>query len=216
MKQIQTTHPTGDQKFVPELASMLIIVFALLYTAGWSFASHYFGHFNVGLSALELPKENFLIYSYWVISDHKGLLFFCVVNFLGLIWALVFTIHQWVTHPSARFYLTLMIFPFIILILFAISYRLGTLSADIRFKAQKADSYPAYPSIEIFQTDGASPKQLTESLTSGCYRQLIQNKDKVFVFKPIKSVPQSELSTLVIPMSQLHGMRLLPERKLCD
>ena len=88
-----------------------------------------------------------------------------------------------------------MILPIVILTLFAVSYRLGTLSADLRFKAQKADFYPSYPSIEIFQTDGASPKQLTQSLTSGCYRQLIQNKDKVFVFRPIKSAPQAEIST---------------------
>jgi len=99
---------------------------------------------------------------------------------------------------------------------FAISYRLGTSSADMRFKAQKANHYLSCPSIEIFQTDGASPKQLTQSLTSGCYRQLIQNKDKVFVFKPIKSAPQAEISTLVIPISQIHAMRLLPECKLCD
>ena len=64
MKQTKTTqNQTVDQKNVPELASMLIIVFALLYTAGWSFAYHYFGHFNVGLSALQLPKEDYLVWS---------------------------------------------------------------------------------------------------------------------------------------------------------
>jgi hypothetical protein len=217
MKQKKTTpKPTVDQKNVPELASMLIIVFALLYTAGWSFAYHYFGHFNVGLSALELPKEDYFFYSYWVIADHKGLLLFGVVSFLVVTWGWVYTICQWVTDASTRFYVLLMILPIVMLTLFAISYRLGTSSADLRFKAQKANHYPSYPSIEIFQTDGASPAQLTQSLTSGCYRQLIQNKDKVFVFKPIKSVPQLEISTLVIPMSQVHSMRLLPERKLCD
>ncbi|KPA12077.1 conserved hypothetical protein, membrane [Candidatus Magnetomorum sp. HK-1] len=217
MKQKKTTcKQTVDQKNVPEVASFLIIVFALLYTAGWSFAYHYFGHFNVGLSALELPKEDYFIYSYWVIADHKGLLFYGVLSLLVVTWGLVYTIRQWVTHSSTRFYLLLMIMPIAILTLFAISYRLGTSSADIRFKAQKADFYPAYPSIEIFQTKGASPKQLTQSLTSGCYRQLIQNKDKVFVFKPIKSVPQLEISTLVIPISQVHAMRLLPMRKRCD
>jgi hypothetical protein len=217
MKQKKTTpKPTVDQKNVPELASMLIIVFALLYTAGWSFAYHYFGHFNVGLSALELPKEDYFIYSYWVIADHKGLLFFGVVSFLVMSWGWIYSIRQWVTHASTRFYLLLMILPIVMLTLFAISYRLGTSSADIRFKAQKADFYPSYPSIEIFQTNGASPKQLTQSLTSGCYRQLIQNKDKVFVFRPIKSAPQAEISTLVLPISQVHAMRLLPMRKRCD
>ena len=217
MKQTKTTqNQTVEQKNVPEMASMLIIVFALLYTAGWSFAYHYFGHFNVGLSALELPKEDYFIFSYWVIADHKGLLFFGVVSFFVMSWGWIYTIRLWVTNTSTRFYLLLMILPIVILTLFAISYRLGTSSADIRFNAQKAKHYYSYPSIEIFQKKGASPTQLTQSLTSGCYRQLIQNKDKVFVFRPIKSVPQLEISTLVIPMSQVHSMRLLPERKLCD
>ena len=217
MKKKKTTHEQPvDYKNMPELASLLIIVFALLYTSGWSFDYHYFGHFNVGLSALELPKEDYFIYSYWVIADHKGMLLFGVVSLFVVTWGLAYTIRLWVKASSARFYLYLMILPIIMLSLFAISYHLGTSSADLRFKAQKADFYPSYPSIEIFQTQGATPKELTQSLTTGCYRQLIQNKDKVFVFKPIKSVPQVEISTLVIPISQVHTMRLLPMKKQCD
>jgi len=207
---------TVDQKNVPELASFLIIVFALLYTSGWSFAYHYFGHFNVGLSALELPKEDYFIYSYWVIADHKGKLFLGGISFLCGMWGLSCLIRKWVKQSSTRFYLFLMILPIVILSLFAVSYRLGTSTADLRFQAQKAALYPAYPCIEIFQTDGATPKKLTQSLKSGCYRQLIQNKDKVFVFKPIKSAPQAEVSTFVIPVSQVHAMRLLPMQKICD
>ena len=59
-------------------------------------------------------------------------------------------------------------------------------------------------------------RELTQSFKSGCYRQLIQKKDNVFVFKPIKSAPQAVVSTLVIPVSQVHAMRLLPVQKICD
>jgi len=61
-----------------------------------------------------------------------------------------------------------------------------------------------------------APRELTQSFKSGCYRQLIQNRDNVFVFKPIKSAPQAEVSTLVIPISQVHAMRLLPMQKICE
>jgi hypothetical protein len=61
-----------------------------------------------------------------------------------------------------------------------------------------------------------APRELTQSLKSGCYRQLIQTKDKVFVFKPIKSASQAEVSTFVIPITQVHAMRLLPMQKICD
>ena len=63
-----------DKNGFPELASLMIVLFAVLYTSGWSFAYHYFGYFNVGLSALELPKEEFFIFSYWVIEDNAVIL----------------------------------------------------------------------------------------------------------------------------------------------
>jgi len=144
-------------------------------------------------------KIIYFIYSYWVIADHKGKLFLGGISLLVLIWGFNYMIRRWVKQSTTRFYLLLMILPIVMLSLFAISYRLGTSTANLRFKAQKADFYPSYPSIEIFRTSGSTPKQLTQSLTSGCYRQLIQYKDKVFVFKPIKSAPQAEITTLVIP-----------------
>jgi len=205
-----------DQKKIPEIASLLIIVFSLLYTAGWSFAYHYFSYFNVGLSALELPKEDYFIYSYWVIADNKGKLFLGGTSLFGLIWGWTYMIRQWVKLPTTRFYIFFVILPIVILSMFAVSYRLGTSTASRRFDTQKSDFYPAYPCIEIFQEPGAITNQLIQSLKSGCYRQLIQNKDKIFVFKPIKSAPQAEISILVIPVSQVHAMRLLPTQKRCD
>jgi len=205
-----------DQKNVPEIASLLIIVFSLLYTAGWSFAYHYFGQFNVGLSALDLPKEDYFIYSFWVIADHKGKLFLGGISLLVVMWVSSYMIQKWIKQSTTRLYFFLMIIPIVILTLFTVSYRLGTSTADRKFKAQKSDFYPTYPSIEIFQTQGSTPIQLTQSLTSGCYRQLIQNKDKIFVFKPIKSAPQAEISTIVLFNSQVHAIRLLPMHKRCD
>jgi len=70
------------QKNFSELAALLIFLFSLLYTAGWSFAYHYFAHFNVGLSALELSKEEYFIYSYWVIADHKSKFFVSYSNYM--------------------------------------------------------------------------------------------------------------------------------------
>ena len=129
---------------------------------------------------------------------------------------LTYIVRKSLKHISVKFYLYFISLAIIMLSLFAVSYYLGTVTAEQRFKEQKSDYYPAYPSIEIFQTPGSTPKQLTKALTSGCYRQLIQNKDKVIVFKPIKSVPQADISTVVIPISHVHAMRLLPTHKLCD
>ena len=49
---------------VLDLALAIRLITAWLYTTGWSYASHYFGYFHVGLLALEVPAESFLIYSW--------------------------------------------------------------------------------------------------------------------------------------------------------
>jgi hypothetical protein len=46
---------------VLDLVLALGLITAWLYTVGWSYASHYFGYFHVGLLALEVPAESFLI-----------------------------------------------------------------------------------------------------------------------------------------------------------
>ena len=213
-KRKQDNDKTNKNGF-PELASLMIVLFAVLYTSGWSFAYHYFGYFNVGLSALELPKEEFFIFSYWVIEDNAVILIPCGLFVFLLIWCLLYLIKKF-SNNNIMYYLFLLSLPVILLLLFGMSYRLGTYTAEKRWIAQKNADYPAYPCIEIFQTPGASPKELNKSLQSGCYRQLIQNKDKVFVFKPIKSVPQANISTLVVHFSQIHSMRLLPVYNSCD
>ncbi|MCI5140231.1 MAG: hypothetical protein D3909_00480 [Candidatus Electrothrix sp. ATG1] len=44
------------------------IVAALLYTAGWSYAYHYFSRFHLGLTELGITKDTLFIYSLWVLK----------------------------------------------------------------------------------------------------------------------------------------------------
>ncbi|MCW5198778.1 hypothetical protein VU06_03425, partial [Desulfobulbus sp. F3] len=39
---------------------------ALLYITGWSYAYHYFQCFHLGLIGLEIEREYFLLYGFWV------------------------------------------------------------------------------------------------------------------------------------------------------
>ena len=55
-----------------DVATWLAFIATWLYTAGWSFAYHYFDRFHVGLLALEIPKEDYFLYSFWVLQDHWG------------------------------------------------------------------------------------------------------------------------------------------------
>lgn len=65
-----------------DLVLALGLITAWLYTVGWSYASHYFGYFHVGLLALEVPAESFLIYGFWVLRNHLAL--FIVLSLLAV------------------------------------------------------------------------------------------------------------------------------------
>ena len=44
------------------------IVVALLYTAGWSYAYHFYSRFHLGLTDLGLTRDTLFIYSLWVLK----------------------------------------------------------------------------------------------------------------------------------------------------
>jgi len=46
-----------------ELGTILALLVPLLYTAGWSYACHYFERFHLGLLGLNIPREYFFLYS---------------------------------------------------------------------------------------------------------------------------------------------------------
>lgn len=53
------------------------IVVALLYTAGWSYAYHYFSLFHISLTELGITKDTLFIYSLWVLTDSIPALVSC-------------------------------------------------------------------------------------------------------------------------------------------
>jgi hypothetical protein len=52
-----------------EFGTILTLLVPLFYTAGWSYACHYFERFHLGLLGLNIPREYFFLYSFWVIRE---------------------------------------------------------------------------------------------------------------------------------------------------
>ena len=48
-----------------DLATVFALIAAWLYVAGWTYALHYFARFEVGLLALDIPHEYYLMYQPW-------------------------------------------------------------------------------------------------------------------------------------------------------
>ncbi len=42
-----------------DLATVTVLITALVYFTGWTYAYHYFDHFKLGLLTLEIPTEVF-------------------------------------------------------------------------------------------------------------------------------------------------------------
>lgn len=203
---------------------LLCLVSAFLYTAGWSFTYHYFNYFHVGLSVLDLSKENYFIYGLWVAQDHVFLLFLVILSCYA-----VSLLPRFHTKFFARIKLAISILfflvPLIVLLMFGASYKLGVRTAKSRFFQQKYNDYPYYPRVGVSMipqsysnmTEDEKKKALEKekSLKKGCYRLLLQNKDKLFLFYSLKEFPDMDLSVVIIPQSQVRSSDILPHYNSC-
>jgi hypothetical protein len=55
---------------VAAISLVIGMVTAWLYMAGWTYAYWYFDNFQLGLLALDIKREAFLIYGFWVVIEN--------------------------------------------------------------------------------------------------------------------------------------------------
>jgi hypothetical protein len=80
--------PRSDEAFpwagLIDIGVISGVFVALLYTAGWSYAYHYFQRFHLGLIGLEIEREYFLLYGFWVCQARWCLVSLCILAAFGL------------------------------------------------------------------------------------------------------------------------------------
>jgi hypothetical protein len=195
-----------------DIAVIITLIGAILYTAGWSFAYYYFDYFNVGLLTLEIPREYFFVYSTWVLQDnfyHAALAYGIFILFLVL------------PLLTGRFHwLLLLLFFVFVPLLFYGSYSVGKESAEKRFYAQRQNDYPSYARVKVWLkttgeiTDNTEAEKIKD-LQQGCYRLLLQNKDKIFLFYTLPKVSPADLPLTIIPLSEVENIKILPHYQSC-
>lgn len=200
-----------------DLPILISLIASLLYISGWTFAQIYFEKFQLGLLALEIPKEFIFQYGFWVIQD-----FFWLASFPYIFCILAFYTHRRLS-SSARHqkwsYLLLHIAlaGFALVIFWGVS-ELSELAAVSRFQQQKKAGYDLYPSIQVeLKADKENVKKKTfdlDSLREGNYRLLLQSKENLYLFYPLEDDPELLLPTLIIPLNEVHSMLILPQEKL--
>lgn len=73
-----------ESSFLIDVGTVITLLAALLYTAGWAFAYHYYDKFHLGLIGLDIPREYFFVYSFWVIRDQPFLAFASLLSTIVL------------------------------------------------------------------------------------------------------------------------------------
>ncbi|CAN2043202.1 conserved membrane hypothetical protein [Candidatus Magnetomoraceae bacterium gMMP-1] len=198
-----------------DIAALLICVASLLYVAGWAFAYNYFDKFGVGLLSLDLPKEYYIIYGFWTIQNQWAVLLYILAFYVIISLAPIeFTVnlHENMNRFKA---LTFILLVLLAVLIFSIDYKLGERTAENIFEKQRAGDYSAYPRVEVHLSEKAAGISDRVNLEKGCYRLLLENKGRLFVFRSFAKMPGADLATLVIPESQVEAWNILPHRNSC-
>lgn len=194
-------------------ATLFTLTGALVYSAGWTYAYHYFDQFRLGLLMLNIPTEYFFIYGFWVFKTEWVILL--SLGVVIIIW------HQIITQVSpARLKSvrqcsgTLKIV--IAMLGFLLSWDLAVSTARQHYNEQAAVGFVNYPLVQIWPKvdtkDESQLKTLHTSLPSGDYRLLLQNQDKLFLIKP-RMGQRPRLSVVQLTLSEIKALRVLPWQK---
>ncbi|HYQ91972.1 MAG TPA: hypothetical protein VES89_07830, partial [Candidatus Competibacteraceae bacterium] len=107
----------------------------------------------------------------------------------------------------------------ITLLLFWLGHIAGVSAAHGQFQRQRATDYAAYPRVQIWRTDEAEKNAgntlAADDLAKGCYRLLLYNQDRLFLFRSFKDAAAADLPTVILPWSEIAAVRVLPDYTSC-
>ncbi len=213
-----STPPSGTStpRLALDLVTLVGLVAALVYIAGWSYAERYFAHFQVGLLALEVPAEYYFVYGSWVLGHWWWLVLLGVI--LGWLGLGLVPPAAWRTRWLRALALLL------ILALFLGLRWLGGTTGSQDYRAQQATDFGASPRVRVWLKPNSTPPvpedasltDLTTALPQGCQRLLVQNRSTLWLFRPRQGAPQTQVAVLALPMAEVRALRLLPQFTSCE
>lgn len=213
-----------------EPATITALLIPLFYAAGWSYAYFYFGKFHLGLLELSIPKEYYFMYSFWAVRANIPWFVLILAASGGLIRFYGFPSTGRRTEPLGRFceHLKVFIFPLALFLLFVAFYHFGKTAAIGVYEREKYDPeahivFRSYNSVEVVLKENADIDiHLREGLKGGCYRLLLRNDNRLYLFRPESYVPDPtnpvdpKPATEIIPMDAVAALRVLPYPHTCQ
>ncbi len=203
--------PAPSRPPLVDLATASALIAVWLYVLGWTYALHYFARFEVGLLALEIPYEYYLMYGSWVVRSRWGAVATLVTVML--------LVGLW--QPIRALYRKAVLYLFLVLAAtaFSLAPTLASDTANQHYKAWSHQGFQRYPSVKVWikSTTAKSREieQLTQALPEGCHRVLLHSKNKLFLFRPRLGANQARLAVVVLPLSEVQALRIIPEFESC-
>lgn len=204
--------PTSTAMAFLDLATLVTLTAALVYTAGWSYAWRYFLHFQIGLLALEVPAESYFIYGFWVFRDWW---------WLGLVALFVVLLVVWSSPLLARHarWGRVVGLPLVLGLFVFVSW-MGVVTGSQHFQAQRDNDFPAMPRLRVWlkPPPGEDPgmEKLATALPQGCHRLLLHNRSTLFVFRSRPGASPAFLAVVALPMAEVRALRVLPQFRSCE
>ena len=197
---------TGAAAFAAGLIS------AWLYVAGWTYAYHYFDRFGIPLLMVDIPKENYFVYGGIVVRQFPV----WELTIVGIILAAI-ALGLWLRLDAGR--LTIPLSVLALLAVFWLGHRAAVAAAHKQYIQQRESDYAAFPRVQVWPKETSKPPDgsppSSADLTSGCYRLLLHNQNRLFLLRPLKGAPAAGLPVLISPWDQIELIRVLPEYTSC-
>jgi hypothetical protein len=96
----------------------------------------------------------------------------------------------------------------------------GARTANRDYQQQRTDDFPNYPRARVWLKSGnnedAEYKALSMQLPLGCYRMLLQNADKLYLFLAPAHQPPARLAVVAVALGDVAALRILPQYDSCE
>jgi len=187
---------------------------ALLYTAGWSYAYHYFAQFQIGLLGIAIQREYFFLYGFWVLKAHPFCVLLCLGGCAGLYFLLRFFWQRAQAGPAEQtekrlFRLRVAAFvggSFCLLLLFIWFSWFGAATGRAVFEREQAGNFADYPRVKVWLT--GKQNERAEAWAGGCYQLLLRDKNNLYLF--LAQGVKNRMPTEIIPSGRVAAVRVIP------
>ncbi len=199
------------RQMVTDAATLIALVAAWLYVAGWTYARHYFRRFEVGLLGLDIPHEYYLMYGSWVVKRWWwAVLIMVLIALISYYWPPVRGFWLGRGRPLAVV---------LVCVAFLLAPFLGRQSAHAYYERWSGADFRPYPRVKVWlkpnAQDPAVMQAIAEDLPEGCHRLLLQSKSALYVFRPRADVSPLQLAVTALPLSEVRSVRVIPQYDSC-